>query len=109
MSRKPPSTAEQRLQILEVLSTRVDEVRAETTKISAKVETVQLTLSNMQGANIIGQITENKQSITELEKRIRVQENWKRNMTGRMTVIVFLVSLVTAILTGLTVKLIGGH
>lgn len=87
MSRKAPSTAEQRLQILEILSSRLDEVKADTDKIASKVENIQLTLSNMSGANLGEQIRENRQIGNEQEKRIRLLETEGTKVEGRVVVI----------------------
>jgi len=69
-------------------------------RMEEQLRGIELALSEMRGANLAQTVRDNKTAVDGLEVRVRKQEDYTSNLTGRLVVIGALVSFVTVIVAG---------
>lgn len=123
MSRSPRDSSADRVadataKIYEALDSRLnrldtsldkfrDEMRTDIRALESSNSNIDRSIQQMQGANVSGQVTENKAMIAELEKRIRSVESFQSNITGRLLIIGAIAMVIASILGGIAMKMLS--
>jgi TolA-binding protein len=86
-----------------------DEMRIDLRSIDGTVQGLDRTIQRMQGENVSKQVEENKLYLQDLEKRLRVTENFQNNLAGRLLIIGAVATLLAGIISTIAVKLMTLH